>query len=138
MAEGLTAKQERFCVEYVRGGSKSFTDAYRAVFNCSKMKPETVHAKASLFARDDKVRARIRDLQDDAARAAMISLEEHLEDLKRLRDGAVKAGRFGPAVTAEIARGKACGLYVERTELRTPADEPFNIVVFDGGDREPV
>mgnify|MGYP000300240148 CR=1 FL=1 len=39
---GLTAKQEAFCIEYVKGGSKSFSDAYRAACSvCSFTKSPT-------------------------------------------------------------------------------------------------
>jgi hypothetical protein len=102
------------------------------------MKPESVNNLAHRLSQKVEIRSRIKELQDEVAKAAMISLEEHLEDLKRIRDGAMLVGKFGPAVTAEIARGKACGLYKERMEVSASAEEPFNIVVFDGGDREPV
>lgn len=139
MAEGLTAKQERFCVEYVSNGSRSYSDAYRAVFDCSKMKPATVNNKAYALANTSEIRARIQNLQDEAAREAMVTLADHLKALERLRDLAERAGKLGPAVAAEIARGKACGLYVERTEVSGPEGQPVSIVVaFDGGRREPV
>lgn len=139
MAEGLNARQEKFCVEYVNGGSSSYTDAYRAAFNCSRMKPGTVNNKASKLAGEDEVRARIKELQDEAAEKAMVTLVGHLEDLKRLRDEAREARQFNAAITAEIARGKACGLYVERAEVSGPEGEPVSVVVaFDGGRREPV
>ena len=41
----------------------------------------------------------------------------HLTDLKDIRDGAVRNGAWSAAVTAEVARGKAAGLYVNRSEL---------------------
>ena len=139
MAEGLTAKQERFCVEYVSNGSKSYSDAYRAVFNCSKMKPGTVNNKASKLAAENEIQARIKKLQDEAAERAMVTLVGHLEDLKRLRDEAREARQFNAAINAEIARGKAAGLYVERSEVSGPEGQPVSIVVaFDGGRREPV
>jgi len=139
MAEGLTAKQERFCVEYVSNGSKSYSDAYRAVFNCSKMKPGTVNNKASKLAAENEIQARIKQLQDEAAERAMVTLVGHLEDLKRLRDEAREARQFNAAINAEIARGKAAGLYVERSEVSGPEGQPVSIVVaFDGGRREPV
>ncbi len=36
-----------------------------------------------------------------------------------LRDKALSAGQFGPAITAEINRGKAAGLYIDRSEAVT-------------------
>lgn len=121
MAKGLTAKQEKFCVEYVNGGSKSFSDAYRVAFDCSRMKPASVNRRAFALKEDVKIRARIKELQDEAAELAMVTLAGHLEDLKRIRDEARKAGQFGAAVNAEIYRGKASGLYTERTEVNATA-----------------
>ena len=37
--------------------------------------------------------------------------------LQALRDLAEASEKFGPAVQAEMARGKASGLYVDKTEL---------------------
>lgn len=139
MAEGLTAKQERFCVEYVSNGSRSYSDAYRAAFDCSRMKPASVNRRAFALKEDVKIRARIKELQDEAAERAMVTLVGHLEDLKRLRDEAREARQFNAAINAEIARGKAAGLYVERSEVSGPEGQPVSIVVaFDGGRREPV
>ena len=46
-----------------------------------------------------------------------MSLGNHLTDLKEIRDGAIRNGAWSAAVTAEVARGKAAGLYVNRSEL---------------------
>ena len=137
MAGGLTAKQEKFCAEYAKGGV-SYSDAYRAAFDCSKMKPATVNRRAFELKEDGKITARIKELQNEAAERAMVTLSSHLEALERLRDLAERLGKLGPAVAAEIARGKACGLYVERTEVSGPDGDSLSIVVFDRGRREPV
>ena len=60
-----------------------------------------------------------RDIYDLLAGSATeIKLSgDDLEDLKRLRDMAVAKGKFSVAVAAEIARGKAAGLYSEKVDL---------------------
>jgi hypothetical protein len=40
-----------------------------------------------------------------------------LKDLKRLRDLSESEGKFSAAVSAEIARGKVSGLYIEKVEI---------------------
>src|SRR5262245_51783883 len=45
-----------------------------------------------------------------------LTLEAHLAKLAEFRDKAAAAGKFGDAITAEVARGKALGFYVERRE----------------------
>ena len=65
---------------------------------------------------NDDIRERVAELQAAAARQAVITLESHLKDLLDLREEARKEGRYAAAISAEIARGRAAGLYVERIE----------------------
>ena len=44
-------------------------------------------------------------------------MSTHLTDLRDIREGAIRNGAWSAAVTAEVARGKAAGLYVTRSEL---------------------
>ena len=44
-------------------------------------------------------------------------MAKHLDNLETLRNHAVENGAYGAAVTAEISRGKAAGLYIDRKEL---------------------
>jgi hypothetical protein len=45
-----------------------------------------------------------------------ISLAQHLEDLRIIRDKALMDGKWGPAVAAELGRGKASGLHITKIE----------------------
>ena len=65
---------------------------------------------------NDSICDRVADLQAVAAGQAVITLESHLHDLKDLRDKACAEGRYSAAISAEIARGRAAGLYVGRIE----------------------
>lgn len=134
---GLTAKQEAFCIEYVKGGSKSFSDAYRAAYNCEKMKPESVNRKAVELMANGKITARINELRAEASREASVTLADHLRTLETLRVSAAEAGQYSAAVKAEIARGKASGLYVDRQEISGPDGDPV-VVLFGGQSRVPV
>jgi hypothetical protein len=59
----LTAKQEKACQSFVESGDKS--EAYRAAYDCSKMKPSVINNKAyELFKRGD-ITARVRELQNE-------------------------------------------------------------------------
>jgi hypothetical protein len=66
---------------------------------------------------DPNIHSRVGVLREPIARKAMITLESHLEDLQRLRNMAVKAEQFGAAITAEVARGKAAGIVVEKGQI---------------------
>ena len=63
------------------------------------------------------VKQRIGALQEKAAKKVELNLSTHLTDLKDIREGAMRNGAWSAAVTAEVARGKAAGLYVNRSEL---------------------
>ena len=111
----MTPKQEMFCLAFIEIGCASA--AYRKAYNAEKMKPATINRKAAYTLSLDKIRARIDFLQANAAEEATLTLAEHLNDLKVLRDFACGNGKYGPAVQAEIARGKAQGFYVNRIKL---------------------
>ncbi len=114
----LTAKQEHFALAYVQSGSSA--EAYRTAYS-SNGKPATVWRRATELMQTPHVLARIQQLQDEAAQAVKLTLEQHLTDLKELRDKAAGDGRWSAAVAAEVARGKAAGLYVERIESKVTA-----------------
>ena len=67
-----------------------------------------------------------------AAALAAFSLAGHLEDLRRLRDAAAAKGLLNAAVNAEIARGRAAGLY----DRKLPAALPDVHVLDFGSGRE--
>lgn len=108
----LTIKQENFCLAYIETGNAS--EAYRKAGYSKGMSDKTVNEAASRLLKDSKVIARLEELRNPVVEAAQITLESHLSDLKELRDKAAGEGKYGPAIQAEIARGKASGLHVER------------------------
>ena len=121
----LTPKQESFCLFYLETGNAS--EAYRRAYSCQKMKPETINRTAKGMLDNPKIAARLAELRAPVVKKAQITLEGHLADLKRLRDKAERDGKFSAAVTAEMARGKASGLYVEKTELTGKDGGPLQV-----------
>lgn len=111
----LTQKQEAFCAAYIESGNASA--AYRQAYLANGMRPATVNRKAKELLDNGKIAARLSELRAPAIAKAQLTLEAHLEDLKTLRDAAVSAGNYSAAVSAEIARGKAAGFYVEKVKL---------------------
>ncbi len=81
----LTEKQERFAHEYILCmGNRS--EAYRKAFNTSKMKQETIWSKACLMMKNDKVRARIKELQEDIEGTLDISKGIMIQTLQEVID----------------------------------------------------
>jgi hypothetical protein len=60
----------------------------------------------------------------------LITLEEHIEELKSIRDLAKKNGQVSAAVAAEVKRGELMGYYIERRESTNTnyniSDKPLN------------
>ena len=65
---------------------------------------------------DGEVTARVAELREPVVKEAQMTLKSHLEDLQKLRNMAVKAEQYSAAITAEIARGKAAGIYVDKID----------------------
>ena len=113
MADKLTPKQEKFAQNVAKGMSKKDAAKQAGYSEKNAGKAGTV-----LTSKDNPmVQKRISELQEKAAEKAELSLGTHLKDLKDIRDGAMRNNAFSAAVTAEVARGKAAGLYVNRSEL---------------------
>jgi hypothetical protein len=81
------------------------------------MKAATIQQSASRLMADRKVSARVEELRKPVVEAVQVTLEAHLRRLEELSKKAEDEGKYAAAVTAEIARGKASGLYVEKAEL---------------------
>jgi len=120
----LTPKQESFVLAYIETGNAS--EAYRRAYSQKGMSEKTVNEAASRLLKNSKVAARLTALRAPAIEKAGITLEKHLDDLMRLRNMAVKDSKWAAAIQAEIARGKAAGLYVERTELTGKGGGPIH------------
>lgn len=74
------ARHEKFAQELVQGTSQR--KAYRVAFPKSvKWKDETVDSKASNLAKNDKVLARVKELQDEISSKAIMTAQERLEFL---------------------------------------------------------
>lgn len=116
----LTLKQENFCLAYIETGNAS--EAYRRAYNATNMLENTVNRRAKELVDDGKITARLTEIRKPVIEAAQVTLENHLNDLKRLRDDAWASEKYGPAIQAEISRGKASGHYIERVESGKPGD----------------
>ena len=124
----LTPKQEAFCLAYLETGNAS--EAYRRSYSAENMSEPVIHNKASALLGKGEVRVRLDELRKPAIQKAQMTLEGHLADLQMLRDKALAADQFSAAITAEIARGKASGVHVEKSErvLTGPDGGPIQAV----------
>jgi hypothetical protein len=110
----LTQKQEAFCQAIATGLNMS--DAYRSAYTSQNMSKPSINVRAYELMHNGKVTARIAELKKPALAAAAMTVESHLAELQRLRDLAVAADQFGPAVKAEQLRGAVAGYYITKIE----------------------
>ena len=61
----------------------------------------------------------IGQLKEERVRKHEVTYENHIAELARLREAALKKGSFSSAVNAEANRGKAAGLYIDRKIIKT-------------------
>lgn len=110
----LTSQQERFAQLVAEGKNQS--DAYRGAYRAEKMGAKSINEEGSRLMANPDISARVAELRAEASKKTVITLESHLAELERLRDLALDAGKFDAAINAEVHRGKAKGLYVNKTE----------------------
>ena len=61
----------------------------------------------------------IGELREEYQKKYEVTFENHISELAKLRDESRKKGAWSAAINAEVARGKAAGLYVEQKIIRT-------------------
>ncbi len=61
----------------------------------------------------------IGELRTEYQKKYDVTFERHLSELAKFRDNARESKAWSAAVNAEVARGKAAGLYVEQKIIRT-------------------
>ena len=61
----------------------------------------------------------IGELREEYQKKYEVTFENHISELAKLRDESRKKGAWSASINAEVARGKAAGLYVEQKIIRT-------------------
>jgi phage terminase small subunit len=115
----LTDIQKRFSELYV------YNEGRMTPYECAK---EAGYAEDSARVRASELRNPgryplvvkfIGELREEVQNKYEVTFEKHIKELARLREEALKKGSFSSAVNAEVARGKAGGLYIEQKIIKT-------------------
>lgn len=114
----LTQKQQDFARKVVELKGRQ-SDAYREVYNCAKMKPETVRNRAYELVNNGDVAAMIAKLQERAAKQHDVTVASLLAELEEARQVALGAEtpQSSAAVAASMGKAKLCGLDKQVIEL---------------------
>ena len=115
----LTEMQQRFAELLVfNEGRKTPTEcAVEAGYD-----KDSAHVRASELRNPNKypgVVKYIGELREEIQKKYEITFEKHVAELAKLRDSSRDKGAWSAAINAEVARGKAAGLYVEQKIIRT-------------------
>lgn len=128
----LTVKQEKFCLEYAKSGNAR--QAYKSAgYKCKN--DNTVDANASRLLSDDKVKARLAELAEDAKNNAIADIQEMQEKLteiirQKLEEEVIVvdpvSGAFKMKKTASVkdiisavnTLGKMQGAFVDKLDIK--------------------
>ena len=110
----LSPAHKKFCRLYVQGLSGAEA-ARRAGF--TKHKYGANAQGSALLRRNPLIANHIIELLQKERERASVSMDSHLTELSRLRDEAVDSGQISSAISAEVSRGRAAGLYIEKKEV---------------------
>jgi len=119
----LTPRQEKFCQKVVEGHNSS--DAYRAAYNTSNQKPETINRTAKKLMDNDKIRARIAEIAAPVLETVRLSAQTVLEDIMRITAKAEEADRYSDALRGCELLGKHLKLFTDKVEASGPDGAPL-------------
>jgi len=115
----LTEKQMKFAHEVVTNeGRKTATECARD----AGFEPEFARQYASKLQNPQLyplVVKYIGELREEWQKKYEVTYDRHISELAKLREDSRKKGAWSAAINAEVARGKAAGLYIEQKIIRT-------------------
>lgn len=127
----LTPKQEKFC-QAIRNG-KNYSDAYRESYDTNNMKMETINRNAFELFQNNKIKARIAELQRLVEEKICYTAKQSFDKLNEIQKKALEMKKkvfikdmdfpleeetpdLKSAIRAEELKGKLIGLYVDKIE----------------------
>jgi len=115
----LTEMQQKFAHELVSNEGRKY--AYQCAIDAGYSKDrarqtawELQHPKHHPL-----VVKYIGEIRQEYQKKYAVTFERHISELGKIRIDALKKGAWSAAVNAEVARGKAAGLYIEQKIIRT-------------------
>jgi phage terminase small subunit len=115
----LTEMQQKFAHELVSNEGRKY--AYQCAIDAGYAKDrarqtawELQHPKHHPL-----VVKYIGEIRQEYQKKYAVTFERHISELGKIRIDALRKGAWSAAVNAEVARGKAAGLYIEQKIIRT-------------------
>lgn len=104
----LTASEERFCREYAI--QRNAQVAYSRAFPEYKGDGRIVRLEGARLLKNPAISARISELVE-MNQEPTLTFEEHMYELRKIRDAAFEKNAFKVALEAEVLRGQLVGLH---------------------------
>ena len=115
----LTEMQQKFAHELVSNEGRKY--AYQCAIDAGYAKDRARQTAWEL--QNPKIHPLvvkyIGEIREEYQKKYAVTFERHISELGKIRQDALKKGAWSAAVNAEVARGKAAGLYIEQKIIRT-------------------
>ena len=115
----LTEMQQKFAHELVSNEGRKY--AYQCAIDAGYAKDRSRQTAWEL--QNPKMHPLvvkyIGEIREEYQKKYAVTFERHISELGKIRQDALKKGAWSAAVNAEVARGKAAGLYIEQKIRRT-------------------
>lgn len=108
----LTAKQEKFCQQYILTGS--YTEAYRRAYDTSKMKIGTIQTNAKNLAKNNPITIRIEELREEGKKEFTVSAEQKRRMLYEL---ALSCSQVSPETGKPVNPGATVSAIAELNKM---------------------
>lgn len=113
----MTSRQFEFCNLYLDPKVGGAVNAYRRAYSPKNSSDETVARNVARLLKNPLVDEYIAMRRKDAAEKSGLTLQGHLDRLDEIARLAIENNQLSAAVTAEVSRGKAAGLYKDKREV---------------------
>ena len=115
----LTEMQKKFAHELVSNEGRKY--AYQCAIDAGYAKDRSRQTSYELQnpKHHPLVVKYIGEIREEYQKKYAVTFERHITELGKIRQDALAKGAWSAAVNAEIARGKAAGLYIEQKIIRT-------------------
>ena len=115
----LTEMQRKFAYELVTNEGRK--TKYECAIDAGYAKDRATSTAAELTnpQKHPLVVQYIGQLREDFQKKYEVTYERHISELAKLREESRAKGAWSAAINAEVARGKAAGLYIEQKIIRT-------------------
>jgi len=115
----LTEMQQKFAHELVSNEGRKY--AYQCAIDAGYAKDRARQTSWELQhpKHHPLVVKYIGEIRAEYQKKYEVTFERHISELGKIRIDALKKGAWSAAVNAEVARGKAAGLYIEQKIIRT-------------------